>query len=93
MKAIKKSKSTVSAAAVTLRRLTPPRPLTPPPDIYPPAPPPTRDPNSVTILHTDADSTMTIGGTIRFENEPRFTPNLTPAEMMRLGSFGGTSFR
>lgn len=32
-------------------------------------------------------------GKIRFQDTPHFTPNLTPGEMMRLGSFGGTYWR
>lgn len=32
-------------------------------------------------------------GRLRFEDTPHFTPNLTPEEMMRMGSFGGTYFR
>lgn len=40
------------------------------------APPPTRD----------AD------GTLRFADTPHFTPNMTPLEMFRAGSFGGTAF-
>lgn len=32
-------------------------------------------------------------GKLRFADAPHFTPNLTPEEMMRLGSFGGTYWR
>ena len=32
-------------------------------------------------------------GILRFSQSPHFRPNLTPQEMMRLGSFGGTYFR
>ena len=35
------------------------------------------------------DKTMTL----KFENEPYFTPNMTPEEMIRAGSFGGTAFQ
>ncbi|EJC99539.1 uncharacterized protein FOMMEDRAFT_160606 [Fomitiporia mediterranea MF3/22] len=31
--------------------------------------------------------------TIRFSDAPHFTPNMTPEEVMRAGSFGGTAFR
>ena len=31
-------------------------------------------------------------GTLYFEDEPNFTPNMTPKEMLREGSFGGTMF-
>ena len=32
-------------------------------------------------------------GTIYFKDNPEFTPNLTPKEIIQLGSFGGTYFR
>ncbi len=32
-------------------------------------------------------------GTLVFASEPHFTPNMTPEEMIRSGSFGGTAFR
>lgn len=32
-------------------------------------------------------------GRLKFQDTPHFTPNLTPGEMMRLGSFGGTYWR
>ena len=32
-------------------------------------------------------------GTLHFDKKPQFTPNLTPSEMLRLGSFGGTAFK
>ncbi|TDL14254.1 hypothetical protein BD410DRAFT_757306 [Rickenella mellea] len=32
-------------------------------------------------------------GTLVFSSEPHFTPNMTPEEMIRSGSFGGTAFR
>lgn len=32
-------------------------------------------------------------GVIRFEDYPEFRPNLTPYEIFKLGSFGGTYFR
>mmetsp|Transcript_50493 Transcript_50493/g.68664 ORF Transcript_50493/g.68664 Transcript_50493/m.68664 type:complete len:273 (-) Transcript_50493:293-1111(-) len=32
-------------------------------------------------------------GTLVFKDHPEFTPNLTPGEVMQMGSFGGTYFR
>lgn len=32
-------------------------------------------------------------GRLRFSDTPHFTPNLTPEDVMRLGSFGGTYWR
>ena len=34
-----------------------------------------------------------IGKTIHFKDFPDFLPNLTPREMFKLGSFGGTYWR
>lgn len=31
--------------------------------------------------------------TIKFKDHPEFTPNLTPSQMFKMGSFGGTYFR
>ena len=31
-------------------------------------------------------------GNLFFEDEPSFTPNMTPEEILRAGSFGGTAF-
>lgn len=45
------------------------------------APLPTRDPGNSGY------------GKLHFEDTPYFTPNLTPSEIMRLGSFGGTYWR
>ena len=33
------------------------------------------------------------GKVIRFKDYPEFTPNLTPREIFKLGSFGGTYWR
>ena len=35
----------------------------------------------------------TADGTLRFADEPSFVPNLTPKEVLQLGSFGGGYFR
>jgi len=35
----------------------------------------------------------TKSGTLHFEDHPEFTPNMTPSEVLRAGSFGGTYFR
>jgi hypothetical protein len=51
---------------------------------------------SMPIHKTDAmkpPPTRGPGGVIRFKDMPNFTPNLTPAEVLRLGSFGGGYFR
>lgn len=82
--------SSSRAYATVLRQLSPaPIPSVHIPlDGYPPnfvAPLPTRDQESA----IEGVS----GGVLRFELEPRFTPNLSPAEMMSLGSFGGIFFR
>ncbi|KAF8322547.1 hypothetical protein DL93DRAFT_2050295, partial [Clavulina sp. PMI_390] len=65
----------------TLRRITAPQLPTPISDdfAYPP--------------DYTAPSPTRVGGTLHFESDPHFSPNLTPEEMMRLGSFGGTFFR
>lgn len=43
--------------------------------------------------HKAAIPTRDKMGTLHFENEPYFMPNLTPEEIIRAGSFGGTTFR
>lgn len=47
------------------------------------APPPSRDPSESNSGY----------GRLHFEDTPHFTPNLTPEEILRLGSFGGTYWR
>ena len=34
-----------------------------------------------------------INGKLHFKDHPEFTPNLTPRQMFKLGSFGGTYWR
>ena len=36
---------------------------------------------------------QTVNGTYRFKDYPEFKPNLSPREMFKLGSFGGTYWR
>ena len=43
--------------------------------------------------HFEPLPTRSADGTLHFKSAPHFTPNLTPEEMMRRGSFGGTAFR
>merc|ERR1712232_527578 len=58
----------------------------------PPVLPPS--PVKVTIVKSDGpEPNRRKNGVIIFDDFPNFTPNRTPAEVLRLGSFGGTYFR
>lgn len=88
-----------------LRQLSPPPAPSPPSEDYPSdfiAPAPTRDSPLGGLGNEQEDlvdengritSIEGLGRAIRFEVETHFAPNLSPEEMIRLGSFGGTFFR
>lgn len=42
--------------------------------------------------HREPLPTRDLNGTLYFADEPNFLPNMTPEEILRAGSFGGTAF-
>jgi len=55
--------------------------------------PPKLPPVVKVLPHRAAEPTRAEDGCLMFAEHPEFRPNLSPAEVLRLGSFGGTYFR
>jgi len=55
--------------------------------------PPRLPPKVKVLTRTEPLPERDFEGTLHFPDYPNFLPNLTPAEVLQLGSFGGTYFR
>lgn len=88
------SKKAITAyASDTLAGTVPPHKLAAVPEALLVRTLPGQHPSDQQSWYTGAPPSRSPDGSLRFADAPAFTPNLTPAEIMQAGAFGGYYFR